>query len=62
MVEFVQVCCCSPYAHLCLVISSAPWYWGDESSVMLLSHFCNEAITLGAHLKMYLRGIPSINS
>lgn len=44
MVEFVQGCCCSPHAHLCLGISNAPRYWGAESSVMLLSSFYNEAI------------------
>lgn len=42
--DWIQGCCCPPYAHLCLPISNASWYWGDRSSVTLLSPFCNKAI------------------
>lgn len=44
MVEFVQGCCCSPHAPLCLGISNASWHWGGKSSVVLLSPSYNEAI------------------
>lgn len=41
---WIQGCCCPPCAHLCLLIANASWYWGDWSSVTVLSSFCNKGI------------------